>query len=388
MKKCTLYKLEKIIIIFIFLLSIYLPFIGSFFQKDETRSSVENRNFAKLPSFPQSLTSIGHYPERFNAYYSDNFGFRDILTQAYFKITDKHVSKTPFDDVTFGKNDWLFLGSIKPGYDRYDDPIGDAINRNLFTQKELVNFAQSIMKINSWLKDRGIEYLYIIAPNKHTIYFEYLPEYISKIGLESSTDQLVNYLLEHTDVNVLDLRQPLIEEKKKHQVYFKTDTHWNHYGANVAQYEILKKISNFFPNHISPSLLRENQFNITHMNGGDLAGLAKLQNIVEVSPQPIFEGGCIPKNENPAHVGEKTHTIVCETKTLNALIFRDSFFWALKPYISREFKRSTYIWGRLDYLLLTEYINKENPDIVIEEVVERSLPYNLKHNFFPIKGAQ
>jgi len=56
----------------------------------------------------------------------------------------------------------------------------------------------------------------------------------------------------------------------------------------------------------------------------------------------------------------------------------------LKPYISREFNRSTYIWGRLDYLLLTEYIDKESPDIVIEEVVERSLPYNLKSTLFDI----
>jgi alginate O-acetyltransferase complex protein AlgJ len=384
MNKCTIYKLEKLIILVIFLLSIYLPFIGSFVQKGKTVSSVENRNLAKLPDLPQSLRSFVDYPERFNAYYTDNFGFRDILTETYYQITDKRVSKTQFDDVTFGRNDWLFLGSIKPGYDRYDDPIGDAINRNLFTENELIDFTQSIMEINNWLKNKGIEYLYIIAPNKHTIYFENLPEYISKIGHESSTDQLVNYLLEHTDVNVLDLRQPLIEQKKKHQVYFKTDSHWNHYGANVAQYEIMKKISNFFPNKISPHLLRDNQFKITHMNGGDLAGLAKLQNIMETNPQPIFERGCIPVNENPAHVGEKTHTIVCETKTLNALIFRDSFFWALKPYISREFKRSTYIWGRLDYLLLTEYIDKENPDIVIEEVVERSLPYKLESTLFHV----
>ena len=384
MKKCTIYKLENLTCLVIFLMSIYLPFFGSIFQDDKVSSDVENRNLAKLPDLPKSLTSFVDYPEAFNAYYSDNFGFRDILTETYYQITDKHVSQTQFDDVTFGRNGWLFLGSIKDGYDRHDDPIGDSINKNLYTRNELKDFAESIVKINNWLKNRGIKYLYLIAPNKHTIYFENLPEYISKIGDESSTDQLINYLLEHTDVNVLDLRQPLMEEKKKHQVYFKTDTHWNHYGANVAQYEIMKKISNFFPNQISPYLLRDDQFKVSQMNGGDLAGLAQMKNVVEPNPQPIFDRGCIPVNENPAHVGEKTHTFVCDDKTLNALIFRDSFFWALKPYISREFKRSTYIWGRLDYRLLTEYISKENPDIVIEEVVERTLPYNLKSSLFNV----
>ena len=375
MKKSILYKIDKVAILLIFLLSIYIPFIGSVVQEDKAVSYVEKRNLAKLPSFPQSLTSFIGYPESFNTYYSDNFGFREELTKAYFKFANKLSNKTSVDDVTMGKNGWLFLGSIKPGYGRYNDPIGDAINANLYTEEELREFARSISKVNDWLKSKGIKYIYIIAPNKHTIYFEYLPEYISKINDTSSTDQLVRYLREHTDIVVVDLRKALLKEKKTHQVYFKNDTHWNHYGANVAQYEILKRIQLFFPTPIEPYLLSDNQFKITSKNGGDLAGIAKIKNLTENNPQPIFEKGCLPTNENPGHKRRETHTMECKNKKLNAVIFRDSFFSALQPYISRQFHRSTYIWKKINYVSLAKYIEQEKPDIVIEEVVERSLPY-------------
>ena len=127
-------------------------------------------------------------------------------------LTDKRINKTPFDDVTLVKMNGC-LGSIKPGYDRYDDPIGDAINKNLFTKEELNDFARSLTKIDDWLKNRGIEYLYIIAPNKHTIYFEHLPDYIKKINDKSAMDQLMS-IQKHTNVNVLDLRDCLFDEKK------------------------------------------------------------------------------------------------------------------------------------------------------------------------------
>ena len=131
--------------------------------------------------------------------------------------------------------------------------------------------------------------------------------------------------------------------RKKHQVYFKSDTHWNHFGANVVQYEILKKIRSLFPLQINPHLLGYNQFSIESMQGGDLAGIAKIQNVVETDPKPIFEKGCLPRNETPENTGEKTHTLVCETKKLNAIIFRDSFFEALKPYIFSSIQ-SFYIY--------------------------------------------
>lgn len=67
--------------------------------------------------------------------------------------------------------------------------------------------------------------------------------------------------------------------------------------------------------------------------------------------------------------------MVCDDEDLNVLIFRDSYFSTLEPYFSRQFNRSTYIWNRLEYSTLAEFVEKEKPDIVIDQVVERVLPY-------------
>ena len=368
----TLYKVDKIILIFIFGLLIYMPFVVGVIQQDKKISRVEKRNLAKFPSLPESLKAFSEYPKAFNIYYSDHFGFRDVLTKLYFKIVNKLGSQSSIDDVTMGQDGWMFLGSIKPGYKKFGDPIGDAININLFTNKELEDFASSIVTIKNWLGNKGIKYVYVIAPNKHTIYFDKLPKYITKKNIKSATDQLVEYLQEHTDVAVVDLRPALLQERKKHQVYYKSDTHWNHYGANVAQFEIMNKIKDLLHEKVSPTLLTDNQFKILSSDGGDLARYAKIENIIEASPQPVFEAGCDPVNETP---DSKTYTMVCETQELNAVIFRDSFFNALQPYISRKFRRSTYISELMNYNSLHKYIAQENPDIVIDEVIERFFPY-------------
>ena len=375
MNERILYKFDKIILILIFGLAIYIPLFVGVIQEDKISSGVEKRNLTKFPSVPESIAEFSEYSQVVNLYYSDHFGLREVLTKAYFKLINKLGDQSSVDDVTFGQDGWLFLGSIKPGYQRYSDPMGDAINVNLFSEKELENFARSIMTIKNWLSNKGIEYIYVIAPNKHTIYFDKLPKYISKQNSKSATDQLVKYLQEYTDVMVVDLRQVLLEEKKNHQVYFKSDTHWNHYGANVAQFEIMNKIKTFFPEQISPSLLSDNQFKILPKRGGDLAGFAKITNINEDNPQPVFEEGYSPVNETPNTKAKETHTMVCETQELNAVIFRDSFFSVLQPYFSRQFHRSTYIWEKINYNSLIKYVERENPDIVIDEVIERSLPY-------------
>ncbi|MEZ5406334.1 MAG: hypothetical protein R3F23_09310 [Verrucomicrobiia bacterium] len=54
-----------------------------------------------------------------------------------------------------------------------------------------------------------------------------------------------------------------------------------------------------------------------------------------------------------------------------ALVHRDSFFNALIPFTSELFQTSTYIW---DYKLNTKIVDKEKPDIVILEMVERMIP--------------
>ena len=190
----------------------------------------------------------------------------------------------------------------------------------------------------------------------------------------SATDQIVKYLRENTDIAVVDLREAIFEEKKNHQVYFKSDTHWNHYGANVAQFTIMKKISEILPDRISPALLSSNQFEISGKSDGDLAKLVNIETFNEDAPYPIFENSCTPVIENSGEVSN-SYITSCTNKELSTIVFGDSFFLALKPYFSRNFHRFVYMKEKINHESLNYFIEQNKPDIVIDEVVERELPY-------------
>ncbi len=371
MNKRILDKLNSLLIVLIFCAAIFIPLLVALFEQDEKTSTAENRNLANAPKQPASINEFKNFPPVFDLYYSDHFGLRDWFLK-YYKLVKYSIGDTPSNDVVIGKNGWLFLGSIEKGYKKYSDPVGDVRNANLFSQKDLIKFSTHIKSLKSLLNNKGIEYVLVIVPNKHTVYFEQLPDYISKINKQSAADQLVEHLKKHTDVSVIDLRAPLIAEKEKHQLYFKIDTHWNHFAANIAQYEIIKRIESLFPGKIQAEKTR---LSSGVVEGGDLEYLLGVDLAADINPQPVFENSCVPLKQPIDAKPNEVYTTVCENQMLNAVIFRDSFFTALEPYISRKFKRATYLLEEMNYASLVKYIELEKPDIVIEEWVERSLPF-------------
>ena len=366
---CVLHKLNSIIVVSLFSVAIFVPFFVGIIEKDKDISVLEKRKLAPFPRL-EKISDIRKFPKLFDEYYSDHFGLRNWFTH-YYKLIKFNLGDSPSPDVTIGKEGWLFLGSIKRGYKKYSDPIGDARNINLFSKSDLKKFGKYMRALKAWLDDRHIKYIFIIAPNKHTIYFDKLPSYISKENKYSATDQLVEYLKENTEISVVDLRKVIIEQKEKHQLYYKTDTHWNHWAANIAQYEIMSAIEKFFPNQINPEIMN---LKVGFRGGGDLSNFIGVYNFKEEDPYPIFEHSCTPIRHPKDAEGRKTHSFTCEGQKLNALIFRDSFFRALEPYFARKFKHSTYIWEKLNYSSLDKYVRSQHPDIIIEEWVERSLP--------------
>lgn len=369
------YKLNNTLLIIIFGLIIYLPLFIGVIQNDKISSQIEKRNLATRPSTPENISELIQWPSAFNQYYADHFGLRELFTKAYFKIINKINSSSTSKDVTLGQDNWLFLGSVKPGYSSHGDPMGDVTNINLYTKEELKKFAISITQVKNWLAKKGIEYIFVIAPNKHTIYFNKLPHYISKKNDSSAIDQLISYLESYTEIKVIDLRKALLEGKKRHQIYYKTDTHWNYMGANIAQFEIMKIIEKKFPGKISSTLLSSSQFKPSLYKSGDLAQLAKIENIKENDPQPILKNTCAQAYESTVFDFSQSYTTVCKKQQIKALVFGDSFFKHLQPYFSGKFKRVTYVPERINFKALKKYITIEKPDLVIDEVVERTFPY-------------
>ena len=59
---------------------------------------------------------------------------------------------------------------------------------------------------------------------------------------------------------------------------------------------------------------------------------------------------------------------------LRVLVLHDSFFNQLRPFVSESYGEVLYIWEYYETKNLTELMALYQPDLVIEEIVERHLP--------------
>ena len=266
-----------------------------------------------------------------------------------------------------GKNNWLYYTP--------DNVLDDLQGRIPFSYKQLDQCKHYFENKRVWLEERGIHYLLVIVPNKHSIYPENIKDkYLSEKG-KTRTDQLVEYITEHSEIEFIDLRGSLLREKTNHRVYFPTDLHLNDKGAFIAYEEIIRKISKWFPKE---KVIDRNNIGelLKYATDGELAIMLGLpdcypayRNIVKVhSPCSITHELILKSAPN-----KFTGTQICKNAALHGVVFMDSMGLRIMPFLSENFKRVHFMWRYFGYDVMQEILEKdqEHPDIVIEEVLER-----------------
>ncbi|MCP4112437.1 MAG: hypothetical protein GY749_44080 [Desulfobacteraceae bacterium] len=329
----------------IFFFIITFPSVIWIAVDDKIISATEKRKLKQLPDFPLTADALKKYPGEFDVYFMDQFGLRDKLYYLY-DIIMVNLGVSPSYKIMLGKNGWLFLDDV--------GVIDDYRNVRSFTPEELETFKACLESKYYRLKKQNIKYLFVIVPNKHTIYSEHLPSGIKKLGNKSKYDQFTEYM-QNSAVPVIDLRPALISAKEKYRIYHKTDTHWNSLGADIAQYEIVRFINTVWPD-IEPYPARAGKITWKEGKGGDLANVMGLSGYFkELRPETNMPDSLKKKNSK------------------RLLIFGDSFSNALIPYLSHYFSYSNRILKYANQSLLEKYVKAEYPDIVIEESIERHL---------------
>ncbi len=354
------------LLIVTFIVGLFLPLL---LTHNGAVSPIEKRKLTPFPEFKWERSIFVKYPSQFEAFFNDHFGFRDHLSQLY-SIFSVILQSSPNPNILIGKNDWLFYIKPKNGatveYYGKNDPL---------TSKELSAWKTVLETKYDWLKQRGIQYLFVVAPDKQSIYGENFPSRIIQAGKQSRFDQLLEFMHD-SEVPILDLRPPLLEAKVKGLLYYKTDSHWNDFGAAVAQYSILQYLSKYNPT-LYPNDFCVEAFSWTEGKGRDLAVMLNLSSLMKEiipilrNPLPLCNKRVI--DERTDKTVPATFITECRIDAPKALIFRDSFFDALQAYISQYFSKSIFVWMWPDSNLLKQYVERYQPDIVIEERVERSL---------------
>ncbi len=360
---------SEIYIALLFLTAILLPGLDTCLKFNRQKHLNENRAQAELPRITLSLASLQKFPQSYTKWFNDHFGFRSSLVKANFFIRYALLGGSPSRQVIVGKEGWLFYNG--------EGTIEDFRAITKFDESALAKWGQTLEKRRVWLERQGIRYVYMIAPNKSTIYGEFMPDAYTRVRTSSGLDDMVDYLKKHTQVTVVDCRPALLAAKPGERVYFKTDTHWNPYGAFLAYREIMKPVTAWFP-AIRIKTLEDFTVETKRGNGGDLTALLGGSEFIK-DDYPVLKpkvgsqlklDGINDQSKSPLSIEGTDGSLP------RALFFRDSFFSTVAPYVADHFSYSRYYW---DYWNSTtpieEMIRAQKPDIVVEEVVERAVKF-------------
>ncbi len=353
------------LLVVLFLALILAPLIAG--EEDDTARQ-EMRKPAPPPAPVHDLVTLRAFPDAFDAYLGDGFGLRGRLIRWHnrFKLQVLGVSPTP--ELLLGEGGWLFTTrdhSVEVF--RGLDPLSD---------EELRVWQRILEDRRDWCAERGMQYVFAVAPNKSSVYPERMPARIDRVG-PSRLDQLTAWMRRHSDFAVLDLREPLEAAKRRaelagEEVYYPLGTHWNRFGMLAGYWALLGEVAQRFPAVVPHGL---DDFRIERSphpgdNWGRRLYLEDLlhQTNVELVPRfPTRASTVLRKMVRlvPTEVRE-----VDDPDLPSAVMFHDSFGNMQKDLVAEHFRRTLF---HFDPDFDTYVLEEERPDVVLHVLVERAL---------------
>ncbi len=314
-----------------------------------------------------------------------NFDFAlPYLSRVFYPLG---ISISP-NQVIIGKDGWLYLG---------DEYVKTVTSRRSGATAEDIAMAKKIglatKELDQWLKRKGVSlYQVMLAPNKATIYSEFLPDWARSAA---NTHSVIDTLLSNVSPEIyVDTRPALIAAKTQFSapLYYKTDTHWDSLGAWVAFRAFAKAIDQ---KAAGLRWLSDQQVHILDVNehkGGDLANFLRMAEMLQLSEviikidseHPIeteqydfdVETGHLTVSDGKPKVGVQLPLLIKSKYALNqkkVLWLHDSFGGAMSPFMAATFTETLKIqYGATDSALLAKLVDAYKPDYVFITVVERA----------------
>lgn len=358
------------IVAILFALAIVLPALALVFTWSRTTTRFENRPMAPWPA----PTLSREFAPAFDRAFADRFGGRDLLVRFHHGALLRVFGVSSLGTVMRGRDGWFYwLGEDGHSLDRHFRGTME------FSQSDVDNTVAELGRRHDWLAARGIGYVVVIVPEKYTIYPEHLPAWVTPMAGPTPYDRVRDAVARDGRVRFVDLRPALRDAKARERVYYKTDSHWNYNGAVVGYDAIMHAVRDVLPPQALPTLATPPRPAYTpgvDYYSGDLIRMLGMPSRIredDVAPLgkvlALASKGCA-KRVDPADRPD-VEIYECHRPGLpRALVLRDSMAIPLIPIMSENFSRVVYASTRAFDKALIE---RERPDVVIEEMVERSL---------------
>jgi hypothetical protein len=353
-------------------LALIIAFVGlmvafgllSFVMPANQVSTEENRQLSPLPKL--RLKQLQRFPSAFEAFVDDRMPFRTAFTKGASWVKVNCLGVSTSTAVGVGNRGWLyFVGEGSLSEVRHEQP---------FTGAEIHQWEQALAERTAWMKNLGVKYVFVVVPDKSSVYPEWLPQSLLPVRPESRLEQLTNRLNNRRDITFINLAPELIKHKGGQPLYYRTDTHWNEAGAYYGCLRIIAAVRPYYPVVNSFAALPV-RFVVMPFASGDLAALLGLKGLLrDESLSPRVDGKKLGEVMPAPDVGFGTKEQVLNAggqQLPSVMVFQDSMGDFLRPYFGRLFSKATYC--RQDGVSIDRaLIQHEKPDIVIQEVVERT----------------
>ncbi len=306
----------------------------------------------RLAEFPALQTEVGFNTDflaHLQGFVNDRFFLRQKLITMDRRMSNA-LGVSGEDSVIAGKDGWLYFAQT----------LGDYTGTAPMSTRELFSAASNIALMDEYCRRNGKEFTFIIAPNKNSLYGEFMPDY--GVTAKTSNAKQLQGLLDQLDVAYVDLFAAFdaIEEP----LYFAHDSHWNSKGAALGADLINASFgveSDYFGADFSHSTPHD----------GDLYAMV-FPGAQDPETDPVY-GGTLDftftsKSTQPDAINLTTEG----TGTGNLLCYRDSFGILLFPYLADSY-------GSAKFSRAVNYDLTASADYVAVELVERNLRYLIQN---------
>ena len=378
-EKSSSFKVYRYLLAALFAIVMLFPALDMMTGFTANMPNTERRVFAKFPTLGPN--GIGQFIDDFDTYFKDNFGGRKLFIKGYCWVKLHVFNTSPYpENVILGKDKWLFLGKSKNG--TYDEHLGVKV----LNKRHLNRIKTNVVENKGWAESKGIKYYLFVAPDKYSIYPEKLPETYSKKHINLNLDRFVNFM--KPEVNVIDVREELMARKNEALLYGYTDSHWTQYGAYIGYEKIIKTLKKDFPGIPNVSPISSYNIDTVEIEGHkempfilNADDYFKDYNVALTSRRkPNFRK---IKNQLNLPKGFKFDKASYEVRysgkpgnKLKILLIRDSFSNRLKQFLPAHFKESVFIGN--GHKFDKKLIEREKPDIILHEIVERGFSEALR----------
>ncbi len=345
-----------------------LAFLGLWSMYDVVNGPGTERQerVAATPGIPGSLRSIPRFIKDARFHIQKRYAFKDgfvFVNGAAKRAIFTHSSAA---DVIFGANGFFFLNS--------HETIGMVQGLDRLSEDQSAVWATHFDTVRQAFETAELPFIFAMAPSKHTIYSDALPNWIFPALSPQTRFQdilsLAQDRLSPPPVNLVATLHSWRADNPDDLLYHRTDTHWNELGAAVAMHAAFGAQGIKLPPIQAQALVMP--------RGGDLARMVGQQaSISEIAPVLITDAqwGCFRSDGTPLAI-ETIDPLVprrfsCQSDSDDdrmLVVFTDSFGVPAIPTLASSFQRTEFIW--------TDQVDPKQAamlgaDMVLQIIVER-----------------